>query len=83
MLVLMRRRDEEIYIHCPDGSTLTVAVVRIRDGAVYLGVEAPRDYQISRDNMRGPKPCPVSFVAKSVPETSAKPAPNTTTDPAA
>lgn len=46
MLVVKRRRDQVLRI----GPDVEVTVVKIEDGAVTLGITAPRDWRISRDN---------------------------------
>lgn len=46
MLVLSRKLGERIYI----GDSIVVTVVDIDRGKVRLGIEAPRDIEILRDN---------------------------------
>jgi len=48
MLVLSRRADERIQI----GADITVTVVRIADGVVRLGIEAPDHVTIVRSEVR-------------------------------
>ncbi len=48
MLVLSRRVGERILI----GENISVTVVRIAGGAVRLGIEAPGDLSIMRDELR-------------------------------
>ncbi len=48
MLVLSRRLGERILI----GENISVTVVRIAGGAVRLGIEAPGDLPIMRDELR-------------------------------
>ena len=48
MLVLSRRVGERILI----GENISVTVVRIAGGAVRLGIEAPGDLPIMRDELR-------------------------------
>lgn len=61
MLVLSRHRDESIMI----GDNIVITVVDIRGDKVRLGIEAPQDvpvhrqevYEaIQRENRRGPEP---------------------------
>ena len=48
MLVLTRKRNEEILI----GSDVRVKVLRIENGVVKLGIDAPSDVPILRDNAK-------------------------------
>jgi carbon storage regulator len=48
MLVLSRRADERIQI----GADITVTVVRIADGVVRLGIEAPGHVTIVRSEVQ-------------------------------
>lgn len=48
MLVLSRRADERIQI----GADITVTVVRIADGVVRLGIEAPDHVTIVRSEIQ-------------------------------
>ena len=59
MLVLSRKRDEEILI----GHDITVTVLSITNGRVKLGVEAPSDVIILRSELNvRPDPDQVSKV---------------------
>ena len=60
MLVLMRRQGEEIWI----GDNIKLAIVRVENGKVFVGVDAPADVAvhrrevaeaIERDGKREPK----------------------------
>ena len=53
MLVLSRRKGEKIQI----GENIFVTVTRIRDGNVSIGIEAPKEIPILRDDakVRSPK----------------------------
>lgn len=62
MLVLFRKKSQRIYI----GPNITITVCGFRDGGVRLGIEAPEDIPILRDDA-GPK-------------RSAEPTPETLTD---
>jgi carbon storage regulator len=48
MLVLNRRRDERIMI----GDDIVVEVVEIRGEMVRLGIEAPREVRVDREEVR-------------------------------
>jgi len=50
MLVLSRKRDEEIVINTP-GGLITLTVTELRGGKVRLGIEAPRGYHILRSEL--------------------------------
>ena len=57
MLVLKRNEDERIILTLPDGSRITVLVVS--GGSVKLGIEAPPEVRILREELipaaaRGP-----------------------------
>ncbi len=47
MLVLSRKKDEKIVI----GDSITIMVVDIRGGKVRLGIEAPRDVPVHRQEV--------------------------------
>ena len=47
MLVLSRQRDERIMI----GDSIVITVVEIRRGHVRLGIEAPKDVPIHREEV--------------------------------
>lgn len=51
MLVLSRKRGEKIYV----GENVCVTVVEIDRGVVRLGIEAPRDVPIYREEIRPKK----------------------------
>lgn len=48
MLVLTRTTDEKIQI----GDSITVTVVRVKGGAVRLGIEAPQSVKILRGELK-------------------------------
>ncbi|MGA2617703.1 MAG: carbon storage regulator [Thermoguttaceae bacterium] len=50
MLVLTRKAGEKIFI----GDRISVTVVRIAPGVVRLGVEAPPEYNIVRQELVAP-----------------------------
>lgn len=50
MLVLGRKTDERIFLTMPDGRNITIVVTEIHPDKVRIGIEAPRDVVIVRDN---------------------------------
>jgi carbon storage regulator len=52
MLVLTRKRDEAIVIHDRFGTEIRLTVVEIRGNKVRLGIEAPLEVSISREEVR-------------------------------
>lgn len=52
MLILTRKQDEKIVITTPDGIRITVMVVAIRGDKVRLGIEAPKDVAIHREEIQ-------------------------------
>ena len=48
MLVLSRKRDEQVTCVLPDGRELSVTVVDIRGDKVRLGFTAPADVAVNR-----------------------------------
>lgn len=58
MLCIGRKIDQDTIIDLPDGRTMTVKVVRVKNGFVRLGFTAPPDVTIRRaelDEWRGRK----------------------------
>ena len=47
MLVLTRNRDEKIMI----GDSITITIVEIRGDKVRIGIEAPRDVSVHREEV--------------------------------
>lgn len=47
-LAIGRVEGESVYLRQPDGTVMTVTVVRIQGNKVVLGVAAPREVAISR-----------------------------------
>lgn len=47
MLVLSRKKDEKICI----GDNITLMVIEIRGGTVRLGIDAPRDVIVHREEI--------------------------------
>ena len=52
MLVLTRMQDEKIVITTPDGIRITVMVIAIRGDKVRLGIEAPKDVAVHREEVQ-------------------------------
>ena len=52
MLVLSRKVGEKILI----GDCITVTIVRVAPGVVRLGVDAPRNMTVVREELLGAKP---------------------------
>ncbi len=50
MLVLSRRRNESIMIHIGD-TVVTVKVCLIEDGRVRLGIVAPKEIRVDREEV--------------------------------
>jgi carbon storage regulator len=55
MLVLTRRRDEAIVIHNRFGKEIRLTVIAVQGGKVRLGIEAPADVSIAREELRAPQ----------------------------
>ena len=51
MLVLSRKLGERIQIETPSGEVIWVSVVDIRRGKVRLGVTAPKDVVVVREEL--------------------------------
>lgn len=51
MLVLSRRADEKIIIRLPNGESIVVLMVEIRDKKARLGFTAPPDCVIIREEL--------------------------------
>ena len=51
MLVLSRKKDEKIVI----GDNITLMVIEIRGDKVRLGIEAPNDVSVDRQEVRDAK----------------------------
>ena len=49
MLVLTRKEGQQVTITTPSGDEL---VITVTEGNCRLGIDAPRDYQIERDDMQ-------------------------------
>lgn len=55
MLVLSRVINERVFIDTPSGR-IDVVIVEVRGDRVRLGFEAPRTFQIHRDNAKSLTP---------------------------
>lgn len=51
MLVLTRRKNEKIHI----GDDITVTIAEIQKGRVKVGIDAPKDMAIVREELLGPE----------------------------
>ena len=51
MLVLSRKRDEKILITLPDGRLVEIMVVDIQGDKVRLGIEAPKEVPVHRQEV--------------------------------
>ena len=54
MLVLSRRRDEAIVMRSRAGIEIRLLVVDVRGNKVRLGIEAPPEIEIVREEVRKP-----------------------------
>jgi len=50
MLILNRKSEEEIYIETPEGR-ITLKVIGIDGKAVKLGIDAPKEFPIYREEL--------------------------------
>lgn len=67
MLVLSRRKDESIVI----GDDITIVIVDVRGDKVRLGITAPKDISIHRQEIYDAiqaekKPTPIAFLDKNI-----------------
>ena len=65
MLVLTRKVKENFVIVCPDGTELWVSLAEMQYDRVRIGIEAPFEYKIYREevykDMKEGKPYPKKF----------------------
>lgn len=54
MLVLTRKTDERICIDTPEGRRVVLTVVEIRGNQVRIGLEAPDEVKIQREEHLAP-----------------------------
>jgi carbon storage regulator len=52
MLVLTRKKDEKILIQVPGRDAIVVSVLRVGPNSVRLGLEADRDINIIREELK-------------------------------
>ncbi|OAJ35350.1 carbon storage regulator [Piscirickettsia salmonis] len=52
MLVLTRKSGQEIFV----GKDITIKVLSVVDGQVRIGIDAPRDVKIQRDDIKNKHP---------------------------
>ena len=60
MLVLSRKAKESIQI----GDNITITVVQIQGSKVRLGIEAPREVQVTRPDAKSQGPVEIELEAK-------------------
>jgi len=48
MLVLSRKKAEEILITAPDGTVITLMMVEVRGDKARIGIDAPREWSVHR-----------------------------------
>jgi len=72
MLVLSRKPGEKIIVECPSGDVISVVFVHLGPVSVRLGVEAPTNYNIAREELLH-APCPAKNSTKECSEDSPAP----------
>ncbi|ODN40980.1 carbon storage regulator CsrA [Piscirickettsia litoralis] len=55
MLVLTRKEDQAIFI----GKDITVKVLSVLGNQVRIGIDAPQEVQIHRDDIKNKRPKPI------------------------
>jgi carbon storage regulator len=78
MLILTRRLDESLVI----GSDITLTVLDIHGQQVRLGINAPRNVAIDREEVRARKITPAASSVAELPATPSVPAPAASARPA-
>ncbi len=58
MLVLSRKLQENIMLKLPDDRWITITLVDIDKNKVRLGISAPKDIPIYREELLPPRPPP-------------------------
>jgi len=53
MLILSRKQGEKIVVHLGQGRKLTIEVIRTGKSKIILGLEAPQDIRILREEIKG------------------------------
>ena len=57
MLVLSRKKEQEVTLHLPNGESVILKVLEIYPNRVSIGITAPRNIGIERDDAKtGPQP---------------------------
>jgi len=51
MLILARRNDESLIITTPNGEEIQIILMNAHRGSAQLGIQAPPDYIITRDEL--------------------------------
>jgi carbon storage regulator len=62
MLVLSRKDNQRIWI----GNSIVLTVVKIQGGSVRLGIEAPSEVKVLRDELREPGRSPMDTGPKAI-----------------
>ncbi len=57
MLVLSRKKQEEIIVLTPQGEQILLKVIKINESSIRIGLEANPDYQIIRGELMGARSC--------------------------
>jgi carbon storage regulator len=65
MLILTRRRDEAIVIRNRFGTEIRLLVVDVKGNKVRLGIDAPADVNIAREEVRS-RESPVEAFAREL-----------------
>lgn len=52
MLVLSRNPSESVLLILPDGREITLTVIAVRDSRARLGIDAPNDVTILREEVQ-------------------------------
>lgn len=58
MLILTRGPEQSIRI----GPDITITIVRVRGDQVRIGIDAPKDVKVLRDDARHTEPAPASAI---------------------
>lgn len=51
MLILNRKRNQRIVLTAPDGQRIYVELTDVRGKKAAIGVEAPREYRVDREEV--------------------------------
>ncbi len=57
MLVLSRKKQEEIIVLTPQGEQILLKVIKINESSIRIGLEAKPDYQIIRGELMETRSC--------------------------